>query len=55
MPMTDDFQSPIVGFPKEWESFFKRHPYPSWHQVFKNLHQVLEKAFIRQAFLSYTC
>ena len=45
--MSNKSYKPIVGFPKEWDSFFKRHP--SWPQVLKNLHQVLEKTFIRKA------
>lgn len=47
--MNDNSKNPIVGFPKEWSAFFNRHP--SWHQVLKNLHQILEKAFIRTASL----
>lgn len=47
--MNDNSKNPIVGFPKEWSAFFNRHP--SWHQVLKNLHQVLEKTFIRTASL----
>lgn len=48
--MNDNFNDPIVGFPKEWKAFFNRHP--SWHQVLKKLHQVLETTFIRTPSLS---
>lgn len=43
--MSVDSNRPIVGFPKEWHSFFQRHP--SWPTVLKNLHQILEQVFIR--------
>ena len=45
--MPINFNNPIVGFPEEWDSFFKRHP--SWPKVLDNLHQILEKTFIRKA------
>ena len=45
--MSINFNNPIVGFPEEWDSFFKRHP--SWPKVLDNLHQILEKTFIRKA------
>lgn len=35
-----------VGFRKEWEAFFKRHPL--WPEKFKMLHSTLEKIFIRK-------
>ncbi|MEN6317644.1 MAG: DUF5677 domain-containing protein [Syntrophaceae bacterium] len=43
--MTDHTGCPIVGFPKEWNSFFERHPI--WPTALGNLHQVLEQLFIR--------
>ena len=40
-------ENPIVGFPKEWASFFERHPqYP---QALNNLQMAFDKIFIRQA------
>jgi len=45
--MSVDLNGPIVGFPKEWHSFFERHP--SWPTVLRNLHQILEEVFIRDA------
>ena len=45
--MPNNSNKPIVGFPKEWDLFFKRHP--SWPKILHNLHQVLEKTFIRKA------
>lgn len=48
--MSNDLNNPIVGFPKEWHSFFDRHP--SWPLVLKNLHQILEQIFIRNVELS---
>jgi len=44
-----DSNRPIVGFPKEWDSFLQRHP--SWPTVLRNLHQILEKVFIRDVAL----
>lgn len=37
---------PIVGFQKEWSSFFERHP--SWPTALNNLHHVLEQVFVRE-------
>lgn len=39
-------EAPTVGFPKEWQSFFSRHPL--WSEKFKLLHATLEKVFIRE-------
>lgn len=35
-----------VGFPKEWDDFFKSHP--NWAKKYKALHSTLEKIFIRE-------
>lgn len=45
--MSAKLNKPIVGFRKEWDKFFKRHP--SWPQALDSLHQILEKTFIRKA------
>jgi len=44
--MSIDSNRPIVGFPKEWDSFFQRHP--SWPSALRNLHHILEQVFIRE-------
>lgn len=43
--MTVNSNRPIVGFPKEWDSFFQRHP--SWPTALRNLHQIIKQVFIR--------
>lgn len=43
--MATDPSRPTVGFPREWEAFFERHP--SWLAVHRNLHQIIEKLFNR--------
>lgn len=45
--MSAKFKNPVVGFPKEWALFFERNPH--WPQALDNLHQTLEKVFIRNA------
>ena len=35
-----------VGFPKEWDNFFKLHP--GWAGSYKAIHSTLEKIFIRE-------
>jgi hypothetical protein len=35
-----------VGFPKEWDDFFKSHP--NWAEKYKALHSTLKKIFIRE-------
>jgi len=35
-----------VGFPKEWDDFFKSHP--NWAEKYKALHSTLDKIFIRE-------
>ncbi len=45
--MPKEKNNPIVGFPDEWDAFFKRHPL--WGEVFDRLHQIFELIFIRNA------
>lgn len=45
--MSAKLKNPVVGFPKEWGRFFERNPH--WPQALGNLHQTLEKVFIRDA------
>lgn len=39
-------QPHTVGFPEEWDYFFKSHPH--WGESFINLHSTLDKIFIRE-------
>jgi hypothetical protein len=48
--MKNSTKKPIVGFPEEWALFLERHP--SFHQALKNLQNVTEKTFIRDANLN---
>jgi hypothetical protein len=48
--MSENSNQITVGYPKEWHSFVQRHP--AWPDVQKNLHQTLEKVFIRDLALS---
>ncbi len=43
-------ENPIVGFPREWASFFERHP--QFPQALKNLQMAIDKIFNNQANLN---
>lgn len=45
--MSLEINNATIGFQKEWRSFLQRHP--SWPTVIKNLHEIFENTFIRNA------